>query len=160
MRKNHYRIGREGISTSSLSCSHSHKTHNLIWLRSICQVKLRWATDGLAAGTRRCFKGRRIKQLAHTDGAFKLPVKVGRANLVGSLLRLYQIWDPSDLAHSDRRLMSKSSLDLLTTSLDLPHCFPFDFASRKPVPIRLKVNKTSSGDNLGIVPSFSYLTAD
>jgi hypothetical protein len=89
------------------------------------------------------------------DGAFKLPAQVGRANLVGSLRLLYQVWDPSDdLAHSDRMLMSKSSLDLLTASLDLPRCFPFDFANRKPVPIRLKVNKTSSGDNLGIAPLF------
>jgi len=56
--------------------------------------------------------------------------------------------------------MSKTSLDLLTASLDLPRCFPFDFANRKPVPIRLKVNKTSSGDNLGIVPSSSYLAAN
>jgi hypothetical protein len=80
---------------------------------------------------------------------------------VGSLRLLYQIWDPSDdLAHSNRMPMSKSSSDLLMTSLDLPHCFPFDFASRKPVLIRLKVNKPSSGGNLGIVPSFSYLAAN
>jgi len=95
------------------------------------------------------------------DGAFKLPAQVGRANLVGSLRLLHQVWDPSDdLAHSDRMPMSKTSLDLLTASLDLPRCFPFDFANRKPVPIRLKVNKTSSGDNLGIVPSSSYLAAN
>jgi hypothetical protein len=104
---------------------------------------------------RRCFKERRVEQLAHTGWRVQLPVQVGRANLVGSLRLLYQVWDPSDdLAHSDRMPMIKSSLDLLTTSLDLPRCFPFDFANRKPIPIRLKVNKTSNGDNLSIVPLF------
>jgi hypothetical protein len=85
------------------------------------------------------------------EHAFKLPTQLANATWIGSLRLLYQKWDPSDeLANSDRMPMSKSSLDLLTTSLNLPRCFPFDFASKKPVPVRLKA--VNGSDSLGTFP--------
>ena len=110
----------------------------------------KWPQTGLPLVRDVALKTGELSSWLTQEKAFKLPTQLAHTTLIGSLRLLYQIWDPSDdLANSDRMPMSKSSLDLLITTLNLPRCFPFDFASRKPVPIRLKMINGPNSSNLG-----------
>jgi hypothetical protein len=129
-------------------CSH--------WLQQLNILELTWPQTGLPLVRDVALKNGELSSWLKQAHAFKLPAQIANAHVTGSLRLLYQIWDPSnDLGHSDRMPMSKGSLDLLTTSLNLPRCFPLDFASRKPVPVRLKMKTGSTADSLGALPALS-----
>jgi len=93
-----------------------------------------------------------VKSWTQQETSFAVPVEVSsrKEKLTGRLRLLYQEWaPPHDFAGSSIMPISHETLLLITNSLNLPRCFPFDFASKKHVPTKLSKMKTPDGNVLG-----------